>query len=384
MASSGGGAAAHSGKASSSPSSHQDDGNLDYMYSYASLKAGGSPPVAPLPAPPSVASATAVAAYLAKLAVGERKMLWRVGLAFVFMVISKAAGLAGPLFLKRAVDTLSAGAGDALVGAVRSVVAFGLCGVVQHLSKELQHPTFTPVSQAVARRVAYHTFRHVLDLDISFHLDRKTGRLSRILERGTRSVQMLYRALLFTFAPTALELVFVIALLATQFSAITAGLVAATFVLYVSWTLVLTQMAVEVRRRTLILDNLTTTKAVDALLNAETVALFNNRDLEVHQYDHYLRGFQEAAIQTEQLAATLNAGQAVVLSTGLTLVLISAVVGGSSVAGVAGAAATSRPFSPGDLVLLQGLLLQLWSPLQYLGWFWRELRQSLVDLEEFF
>jgi len=95
------------------------------------------------------------------------------------------------------------------------------------------------------------------------------------------------------------------------------------------------------------------------------------RDLEVHQYDHYLRGFQEAAIQTEQLAATLNAGQAVVLSTGLTLVLISAVVGGSSVAGVAGAAATSRPFSPGDLVLLQGLLLQLWSPLQYLGWFWR-------------
>jgi len=119
--------------------------------------------------------------------------------------------------------------------------------------------------------------QQVLDLDISFHLDRKTGRLSRILERGTRSVQMLYRALLFTFAPTALELVFVIALLATQFSAITAGLVAATFVLYVSWTLVLTQMAVEVRRRTLILDNLTTTKAVDALLNAETVALFNNR-----------------------------------------------------------------------------------------------------------
>jgi ABC-type transport system involved in Fe-S cluster assembly fused permease/ATPase subunit len=177
-------------------------------------------------------------------------------------------------------------------------------------------------------------------------------------------------------------------------------------------------MAVEVRRRTLILDNLTTTKAVDALLNAETVALFNNRcvvalggvgltgarimaltllfttsllnpsnsytppfppqnkintqrDLEVHQYDHYLRGFQQAAIQTEQLAATLNAGQAVVLSTGLTLVLISAVVGGSGGGLFGGAVATARPFSPGDLVLLQGLLLQLWSPLQYLGWFWR-------------
>ncbi|KIY96039.1 ATP-binding cassette, subfamily B,bacterial [Monoraphidium neglectum] len=198
---------------------------------------------------------------------------------------------------------------------------------------------------------------------------------------------MLYRAVLFTFAPTALELVFVITLLATRFSPVTAALVAATFVVYVSWTLALTQMAVEVRKRVNTLDNLTTTKAVDALLNAETVALFNNRDLEVSQYDHYLRGFQAAAIQTERLAATLNAGQAFVLSVGLTLVLISAVVGGPS-AGAAlaagGAAGAATGFSPGDLVLLQGLLLQLWSPLQFLGWFYRELRQSLVDLEEFF
>ena len=175
-------------------------------------------------------------------------------------------------------------------------------------------------------------------------------------------------------------------------------------------------MAVEVRRRVNILDNLTTTKAVDALLNAETVALFNNRgegraapgnpnaicmcctdallcwaslnvfsggcrfehvqhlpphchpsDLEVLQYDHYLRGYQAAAIQTERLAATLNAGQAVVLTVGLTLVLISAVVGVPA----AGGAAVARTFSPGDLVLLQGLLLQLWSPLAFLGWFYR-------------
>ncbi|KAI8464686.1 MAG: ATP-binding cassette superfamily [Monoraphidium minutum] len=368
----------------------QQQQQSDLLPSYASLRSSGAPAATPLPEPPNSAAPMAVAKYLAALALGEKKMLWRVGLAFVFMVISKSAGMAGPLFLKHAVDELSSGAADALAGAVRAVVTFGLCGVVQHLSKELQHPTFTPVSQAVARRVAYHTFRHVLDLDISFHLDRKTGRLSRILERGTRSVQMLYRAVLFTFAPTALELVFVIALLGARFSPVTAGMVAATFVLYVTWTLALTQMAVEVRKRVNTLDNLTTTKAVDALLNAETVALFNNRDLEVSQYDHYLRGFQAAAIQTERLSATLNAGQSFVLSVGLTLVLISAIVGNpastaaAAAAGVVAGAAPPPSFTPGDLVLLQGLLLQLWSPLQFLGWFYRELRQSLVDLEEFF
>ncbi|GBF89046.1 metal ABC transporter permease [Raphidocelis subcapitata] len=352
---------------------------VDYAASYAALRSGNAPPAAPLPPPPASASPRDVAGYLVRLALGERKMMWRVGLAFVFMVVSKAAGLAGPLWLKCAVDRLAAGGGDALAGAVRAIVTYGLCAIVGNLAKELQHPTFTPVSQAVARRVSYHTFAHVLDLDISFHLDRKTGRLSRILERGTRSVQMLYRAVLFTFAPTAVELVFVIILLATVFSPVTAGLVAATFIGYVSWTLALTQAAVDVRRRVNVLDNLTTTKAVDALLNAETVALFGNRDLEVAAYDHYLRGYQEAAIQTERLAATLNAGQAVVLCVGLTLVLISAVVGTGAAPGARAAVVT-----PGDLVLLQGLLLQLWSPLQFLGWFYRELRQSLVDLEEFF
>ncbi|KAF8062057.1 ATM1 [Scenedesmus sp. PABB004] len=378
--------------------------------SFDAREAAAAPAVAPLPAPPrSGESLVEVLPYLLKLAMAERQLSWRLGAAFAFMLVSKAAGLSGPLFLKAAVDALGAAGDAALLPAVRCVLCFGLCGIVQHLTKELTYPTFTPISQAVARRVAYQTFSHVLELDITFHMNRRTGRLSRILERGTRSIQMLYRAVLFTFAPTAIELVFVVGLLATRFSPLVAGLVGGTFVLYVAWTLTMTQAAVEVRKQVNQLDNLTTSKAVDALLNAETVALFNNRQLEVSQYDHYLRGYQAAAIQTERLAALLNAGQSVILSAGLTCVMVAAVIGGpageaamaaaaagsgvvaaaaSAALGRGGGAAVSGALgaaaSPGDLVLLQGLLLQLWGPLQFLGWFYREIRQSLVDMEEFF
>eukprot|EP00878_Enallax_costatus_P016674 GHUV01017494.1.p1 GENE.GHUV01017494.1~~GHUV01017494.1.p1 ORF type:complete len:347 (+),score=102.06 GHUV01017494.1:358-1398(+) len=274
------------------------------------------PEPAKLPPPPkSGEDLTHVLPYILKLALAEKQLSWRLGAAMILMLASKAAGISAPLFLKAAVDTLSAG-GAAILPALRCVLLFGLCGIVQQLTKELCHPTFTPISQAVARRVAYQTFSHVLELDITFHMNRRTGRLSRILERGTRSIQMLYRAVLFTFAPTFIELVFVITLLATQFSPMVALLVGGTFVLYVAWTLTMTQAAVEVRKQVNQLDNLTTSKAVDALLNAETVALFGNRQLEVNQYDHYLRGYQAAAIQTERLAALLNAGQSVILSAG--------------------------------------------------------------------
>jgi ABC-type transport system involved in Fe-S cluster assembly fused permease/ATPase subunit len=231
---------------------------------------------------------------------------------------------------------------------------------------------------------------------------------------------VLYRAVLFTFAPTAVELCLVLALLSGAFSPLVAALVGLTFCFYVAWTLTITQLSVEVRKRVIALDNLATSKAVDALLNAETVALFDNAKLEVAQYDAYLTGYQKAAIENERLSALLNAGQAVILAAGLTGVLVAAiVVGGGGGAAAAATAATTASggsggglssawssffawaaatpagaarfgasigpgISGGDLVLLQGLLLQVWAPLSFLGWFWRELKSSLVDLEEFF
>ncbi|GFH11909.1 ABC family transporter: mitochondrial ATM1-like protein, partial [Haematococcus lacustris] len=214
---------------------------------------------------------------------------------------------------------------------------------------------------------------HVLDLDIKYHLDRRTGRLSRILERGTRSIQMLYRAVIFTFVPTALELLIVCGVLAKAFNPLVGGLVLATFGAYVAWSVTLTQMAAAARKHVNTLDNATSAKAVDALLSYETVALFNNQKLEVAQYNAYLKEYFKATVHTERLAAVLNAGQAIILAGGLTAIMVTALQVGKGGA-----------VSAGDLVMIQGLLLQLWAPLQFLGWFYRELRSALVDMEDFF
>ncbi|KAL3155600.1 hypothetical protein ABBQ38_010855 [Trebouxia sp. C0009 RCD-2024] len=331
------------------------------------------PRPAELPPPPKSTSLLHVLPYLTKLAVSDAQLYWRLGLAFTLMIASKAAGLMAPLYFKKAVDALATQTHVAAQAAVMALLWSGGCRIVNGLAKELQHPIFTPVAQAAGRRVAYHTFSHVLDLDTGFHLERRTGALSRILERGTRSVGMMFRAVVFTFMPTAIELVLVCTLLARRFRPAVALAVLATFVVYVWWTTVMTKAATEVRKEVNELDNLTTGKAVDVLLNYETVKLFNNEQLEVDQYDAYLLGFQRASVATERVSATLNAGQSVVLTVGLTAVLTLAASGGTGVGVTAG-----------DLVMAQGLLLQLWGPLQFLGWFYREVRQSLVDMEAFF
>lgn len=322
-----------------------------------------------LPPTPKSSSLLDVFPYLARLALSERSLYWRLALALFLMVASKVAGLLAPVYFKHAVDAMGQ---NAVQMTVAALLTSGLCRVVNGVAKEIQHPCFTPISQAAGRRVAYHTFAHVLDLDISFHLERRTGALSRVLERGTRSIAVMFRAIVFTFIPTAIELVLVAVVLARSFSPLVAALVVATFVAYVSWTTLMTQAATDVRKQVNVLDNQTTGKAVDALLNYETVALFNNQALEVSEYDTVLSQLQKASIRTEAISATLNAGQSVILSFGLTAVLAVAAMG---------SATTSM--TAGDLVLVQGLLLQLWGPLQFLGWFYRELRQSLVDLDAF-
>ncbi|KAJ9528985.1 hypothetical protein QJQ45_000551 [Haematococcus lacustris] len=332
---------------------------------------------AALPEPPTESTFAAVIPWLVKLAVAESKSWWRIALAFMCLVGSKFAGMMCPVMIKNAIDAFSAGPNQPaqliVSTATKFVLLYGLCDMLKHTFKELQAPLFTPVSQAAARRVAYHTFSHVLDLDIKYHLDRRTGRLSRILERGTRSIQMLYRAVIFTFVPTALELLIVCGVLAKAFNPLVGGLVLATFGAYVAWSVALTQMAAAARKHVNTLDNATSAKAVDALLSYETVALFNNQKLEVAQYNAYLKEYFKATVHTERLAAVLNAGQAIILAGGLTAIMVTALQVGKGGA-----------VSAGDLVMIQGLLLQLWAPLQFLGWFYRELRSALVDMEDFF
>jgi ABC-type transport system involved in Fe-S cluster assembly fused permease/ATPase subunit len=225
----------------------------------------------------------------------------------------------------------------------------------------------------VGRAVGVSAFEHIMGLDMSFHLGRQTGSLSRVVERGTRAVAMVYRAAIFTFLPTILEIMVVCGLLYRAFSPATAGLVLATFVAYVAWTVTLTGVAAERRKLANQLDTEASGKLVDTLLNFETVSTFNGQGREVGKYDSMLTGYLQAALQAEYASTALNMGQAVVLATGMTAILVNVAQGC-----VAGASTV------GDIVMAQGLLLQVWAPLQFLGWFYRELRQSLVDLSALF
>ncbi|GAB4819537.1 hypothetical protein N2152v2_006583 [Parachlorella kessleri] len=332
-------------------------------------------PPTQLPPPPRSARLVDVLPYLVRLALGDPQLHWRLGVAMVLLLASKSAGLMAPMYFKQAVDALSAvgsnGAGVAVQAAVSALVVSGVCRGVSGLAKELQHPAFTPVSQAAGRRLSFYALAHVLGLDLQFHLNRRTGALSRMLERGTRSVSMIFRAIIFTFVPTAVELALVCAVLARSFHPRVSLAVLATFGAYAAWTVALTKAATRARRSVKDLDNAITAKAVDALLNFETVRLFGNEDMEARQYDQSLGQYQGAAVKLEGVSAALNAGQAVVLAVGLTAVLVAATTAGTGL-------------TPGDLVFIQGMLLQLWAPLNFLGWFYRELRQSLVDMEDLF
>ena len=343
----------------------------------------------PIPPPPRSSRLTEVMPYLFAVSLSRRGTAWRLAAALTFLVIQKSFGLAVPVLFKVAVDhctTVGAlaggvGAAEAAKAAAMALVASGVLKAVSGVATELRTVTFTPVAQASGRRVALEVFNHVLGLDLSFHLDRRTGALQRIIDRGTRSVSMVFRAVVFTFLPTFMELALVCGLLWRAFSWHIPAVVLVTFTAYVSWTIHMTGVSAEKRKLANHMDGLSTGKAVDALLNYETVTFFGNVNLEAQQYDKLLRGYHEAALESERASSLLNAGQALILSAGITVMLASVALGVWNTDPLSTASLTSRV---GDLVMANGLLLQLWAPLQFLGFFYRELRQSLVDMEAMF
>ena len=344
-----------------------------------------------IPPPPS-ARLEDVMPYLYKISVAQPGTALRLAFAVCFMLVQKSTGLAVPILFKTAVDHLTAaavfssqadaaGVSAALAAGAMAIVTSGAFKAISGVATELRSVAFTPVAQAAGRRVALQVFNHVLNLDLSFHLNRRTGALQRIIDRGTRSVTMVFRAVVFTFAPTALELTLVCALLWKAFSWHVVAIVLATFVAYVAWTVRMTGYSADLRKIANAMDGETTGKAVDALLNYETVSVFGNVRMESKQYDGLLRAYHEAALGSERASSALNAGQAVILACGMTAVLVTAALG----VGRGGLAAVGPVAERvGDLVMANGLLLQLWAPLQFLGFFYRELRQSLVDMEAMF
>ena len=340
----------------------------------------------PIPPPPRTSDLRDVLPYLFAVSLSRRGTAWRLCAALTFLVIQKSFGLAVPVLFKVAVDHCTAAAAttgmaatEAAKAAAAALVVSGCLKAISGVATELRTVMFTPVAQASGRRVALEVFDHVLRLDLSFHLERRTGALQRIIDRGTRSVSMVFRAVVFTFLPTAMELALVCGLLWHAFSWHFVVIVLTTFVAYVWWTMHMTGVSAEKRKLANHMDGLSTGKAVDALLNYETVTFFGNVELESQQYDKLLRGYHEAALGSERASSLLNAGQAVILACGMTTILSCAALGLWKVDPAGGLA--SRV---GDLVMANGLLLQLWAPLQFLGFFYRELRQSLVDMEAMF
>tara|TARA_B100000073_G_scaffold317143_1_gene294288 strand:+ start:840 stop:2810 length:1971 start_codon:yes stop_codon:yes gene_type:complete len=345
----------------------------------------------PIPLPPKGSDLRAVLPYLLRVAFSRKGTKIRLAFALIFLVAQKAFGLAVPVYFKFAIDHLTRAAQlpvgpESLQAANMAAMMLcfsGLFKAIAGIATELRMVSFTPVAQAAGRRVALEVFNHVLNLDMQFHLQRRTGALQRIIDRGTKSVSMVFRAVIFTFIPTFVELALVSAVLWKTFSWHVVAVVLSTFCCYVRWTTHMTGVSASKRKLANTMDGLSTGKAVDALLNYETVSNFGNVNLEAKQYDTLLRGYHEAALGSDRASSLLNAGQAVVLSLGMTAALSCAAlgVGAGGNAQQMGANLANRV---GDLVMANGLLLQVWAPLNFLGFFYRELRQSLVDMEAMF
>jgi len=326
-----------------------------------------------LPPSPSEATLAKIIPYLWSLASSDTTLRWRLAAALVLLFASKTAGLAGPVLFKQAMDELAKAPLDRTTPVLVALVFAALSKAISSGLNEVRYIIFAPLGQATGRRVGVELLNHILLLDLTFHLERRTGALSRILDRAQRSVVNIFRAVVFTFVPTFVELILVCGLLATRVSSKVAGVVLLTFAAYVAWTVQITSRAAESRKEVNKLENLATGKAVDALLNYETVVQFNNQKLEVDQYNTLLQGYQDASLVAERLSAALNAGQAFILSVGI-----------ASVMAIAGLQVAQGTSTIGDLVLANGLILQLSGPLQFLGFLYRDLRQSQVDLESLF
>jgi ABC-type transport system involved in Fe-S cluster assembly fused permease/ATPase subunit len=334
------------------------------------------PPLPPGPAP----GLGPTLRFLAATALADPHLAARTAASVALILVSKAAGLAAPLQLKVAVDAMggaaaaagsgSGGGASSTAAALRAIALFSASRLLSAAAREAKGPLFMPVAQAAARSVAAGAFAHVLALDPAFHLRRRAGSLARCLERGVRAVAMVWRAAAFTFLPTAVELVLVCALLASRFTPAAAAGTAGTFALYCLYTVSLTRAAVAVRARMVALDAAARGKAVEALSAVETVRTTGSAGWEAREWDGLRRAEQGAAVETERLSAALNAGQAAILTIGLGCVMAAVVASPGATAG--------------DLVAAQGLLLQAAAPLSFLGWFFKELRTSLVDMADLF
>jgi ABC-type transport system involved in Fe-S cluster assembly fused permease/ATPase subunit len=302
---------------------------------------------------------------------GETELKARVIAAVVLVLAGKAITLAVPYALKLAVDRMSAHAAFAVVAALVVAYAAGRFGGV--LTDNLRNAIFEKVGQDAARRLAGQVFRHVHDLSLRFHLERRTGSLTKIVERGTKSIDMMLYFLLFNIAPTVIELAAICVIFLVKFGA---GLVAATLAIvaiYIAFTRKVTDWRSHIQRQMNEVDNRAIGRAVDSLLNYETVKYFGAENREAKRYEEAVGAFARASVRNEVSLAWLNIGQSLITNAMMAGAMVFTVWGWSK-----------GRFSPGDVVWINGLLMQLFRPLDMLGWVYRSIRQGLIDMEAMF
>lgn len=309
---------------------------------------------------------------------GQAWVKYRVVLALAFLLFSKVVSVFTPMVYKAAVDTLG---GDVQsdpvwmlgMGAIGLTVAYGMARLMTIGFQQLRDAVFARVGQRALRRLALETFTHIHRLSMRYHITRKTGGLSRIIERGVKGVEFLLRFMLFSVGPLILELSFIAVIFFVLFDARYLGIVVVTIALYVWFTFKVTEWRVKIRKEMNDQDTDANQKAIDSLLNFETVKYFGAERREADRYDVAMAGYEDAALKTSYSLAFLNFGQSFLITGGLVGVMVLAAIG-----------VQDGTLTVGDFVMVNAYMIQITMPLNFLGTVYREIRQSLVDMGEMF
>ena len=305
--------------------------------------------------------------------VGDLGMRIRVVVAMSCLALAKVATVYTPILYKEAVDLIGEGTGFAITALVGIIVGYWVVRTFQQVFAELREFFFAKVGQRAIRKVALTTFRHLHALSMRFHLDRQTGGLSRSIERGVKGIEFLLSFMLFNILPTLLEILMVCGILWYLFDIWYALVTFVSIAGYIAFTLTVTEWRLKFRRTMNEQDQHANTRAIDSLLNYETVKYFGNEDHEANRYDGSLERYETAAVASRTSLSLLNIGQGTIIAVGLTLVML-----------MAGYGVKSGAMTVGDFVLVNTYLIQLFLPLNFLGFVYREIKQSLADMEVMF
>jgi ABC-type transport system involved in Fe-S cluster assembly fused permease/ATPase subunit len=297
----------------------------------------------------------------------------RVALALAFLVLAKLANVGVPLVLKDIVDSLGDGAGGKLVLPLTLLVVYGALRLVSSLFNELRDSVFARVRHGAMRSVSVKVLEHLHRLSLRYHLERKTGGISRDIDRGTRSVSSLLNYMVFNILPTLVEIIMIATILLSRYSVWFAVITFTAVISYIVFTMLITEWRMKYRVTMNAMDSRANTQAVDSLLNYETVKYFGNEDYELRRYDESLHIWETAAVNSQTSLSALNFGQAAIIATGVTLIMI-----------VASQGVVDGSMTLGDLVLVNAFMLQLFIPLNFLGIVYSQLKHALTDMQLMF